>query len=152
MLFMFTSLDVKKGPEYVCVQVSYLCIAYLQCAGVQLFDPGIMSGHQYAVLPPEDGRGGVTRGHAVEDHCTVHSHRLIGRALSDNRWRAVGHDCGWRRRENEQLCGGMQGAEQWRCSCGVTGTERTEDSDNYIQPVWENTKKAESSANLTNSM
>lgn len=86
-----TFLSVKRRSERVhpCVQVSDLCVAYLQRARVQLFDPGVVRGHQDAVLPPQDGGGGVSRCHAVEDHCAVHGHRLIGRALSDNGRRAV---------------------------------------------------------------
>ena len=73
---------------------SHLCVADLQSACVQLFDPGVVSGHQDSILPPEDGGSGVTRCHTVEDHRAVHGYRLIGRALSDNRRRAVRHDCG----------------------------------------------------------
>lgn len=72
---------------------TYLGVTDLQCPRVQLFDPGVVRGHQHAVFPPQDGGGGVSRHGAAEDHRAVHSHRLIDRALTDDRWRAVRHDC-----------------------------------------------------------
>ncbi len=85
---------------HMCVSESYLCIAYLQCACVQLFDPGVMCGHQDTILPPQDGGGGVSWCHTVEDHRAVHSYCLIGWALSDNWWGAIWHNCGGRRMSN----------------------------------------------------
>lgn len=74
-------------------KATYLGVAYLQSTCVQLFDPGVVRGHQDTVLPPQDGGGGVSCHRAVEDHRAVHSHRLIDRALADNGRRAVRHDC-----------------------------------------------------------
>lgn len=72
---------------------AYLSVADLQRARVQLFDPGVVRGHQHAVLPPQDGGGGVPRHRAAEDHRPVHGHRLVDRALPDDGRRAVRHDC-----------------------------------------------------------
>ena len=138
---------LKKTSEDVCtcVQVSHLCIAYLQCTRVQLFHPGVMCGHQDTVLPPQDGGAGVPRRHAVEGHRAVHSHRLIGRALSDNWWRAIRNDCG---REAVEwaitVCGGESVKVFMCCS------RHKRNPVNYIELVWENTQKAESGKHLTN--
>ncbi len=123
-------LDVKKGSEDVCscAQVSYLCIAYLQCACVQLFDPGVMCGHQHTILPPQDGGGGVSWCHTVEDHCAVHSYSLIGGALSDNWWRPVWHNCERRITSNY--------VERWReKNCGGVHVLDQRQKDQWIQTV-----------------
>lgn len=134
----------KKTYENVCtcVQVPHLCIAYLQCTRVQLFHPGVVRGHQDTVLPPQDGGAGVPWRHTVEGHRAVHSHRLIGRALSDNWWRAIRNDCG--RESGERAIMGRGKCE----GVHVLLQAQKRNPVNYIQLVRENTQKAESAASI----
>ena len=72
----------------VCV-LSHLGIADLQGSGVQLLDPGVVSGHQHTVLTPQDLGRGVTCRLATQDHRAIYGDRLIGWALLDHRWGPV---------------------------------------------------------------
>ena len=86
----------------MCVCALYLGIADLQCPSVQLFDSGVMGGDQHAVLPPQDGGGGASRGHTAQHHRTVNRHRLIGWTLADHRRWAVRHNCEDKRVHNAE--------------------------------------------------
>lgn len=56
---LFHSLPTAAVPTTTWLD-AYLCIAYLQRSGVQLFDPGVVRGHQDTVLPPQNGGGRVS--------------------------------------------------------------------------------------------
>lgn len=77
----------------------YLSVTDLEGSGVQLFESGVVGGHQDPVLSPQDGGSRGTCGLASEDHRPVHGHRLVGGTLADDGWRSVRDH--WRRDNGE---------------------------------------------------